>query len=105
MLVVVLAFGTSQSSDFLSGTTLFNLGYNTGYIAIMAMPMTLIIMTGEIDLSVASMLGLSGSMVGFLWHHGWGLWHRPSSSRCSSVSPAARSTACSSCGSGCRPSR
>ena len=74
VLVLVLVFGSSRSSDFLSGVTLFNLGYNTGYIAIMAMPMTLIIMTGEIDLSVASMLGLSGSMVGFLWHHGWGIW-------------------------------
>lgn len=73
VLVVVLAFGASQSNTFLSGTTLFNLGYNTGYIAIMAMPMMLIIMTGEIDLSVASMLGLSGSVVGYLWHHGWGL--------------------------------
>jgi rhamnose transport system permease protein len=31
-------------------------------------------MTGEIDLSVASMLGLSGATVGFLWHHGWPIW-------------------------------
>jgi rhamnose transport system permease protein len=52
----------------------FYLGINTGYIAIMALPMTLIVMTGEIDLSVASMLGLSGATVGYLWHHGWGIW-------------------------------
>jgi rhamnose transport system permease protein len=36
--------------------------------------MTFIVMTGEIDLSVASMLGLSGATVGYLWHHGWGIW-------------------------------
>ena len=36
--------------------------------------MTFVVMTGEIDLSVASMLGLSGSVVGYLWHHGWGIW-------------------------------
>ena len=40
----------------------------------MALPMTFVVMTGEIDLSVASMLGLSGATVGYLWHHGWGIW-------------------------------
>jgi len=74
VLAAVLIYGSGESSTFLTGTTLFNLGYNVGYIAIMAMPMTFIVMTGEIDLSVASMLGLSGSMVGYLWHHGWGIW-------------------------------
>ena len=37
-------------------------------------PLTLIIITGEIDLSVASMLGLSSSLLGFLFMHGWGIW-------------------------------
>ena len=36
---------------------MFYLGINIGYIAIMALPMTFVVMTGEIDLSVASMLG------------------------------------------------
>ena len=34
----------------------------------MALPLTLIVITGEIDLSVASMLGLSGAVIGDLWH-------------------------------------
>src|SRR3954468_23698502 len=74
VLIGVLVFGASKSSTFTESSTLFYLGINTGYIAIMALPMTFVVMTGEIDLSVASMLGLAGSTVGYLWHHGWNIW-------------------------------
>lgn len=74
VLVGVVIYGSMESSVFLSQSTIFYAGINTGYIALMALPMTFIIMTGEIDLSVASMLGLASSLVGFLWHHGWGIW-------------------------------
>jgi rhamnose transport system permease protein len=74
VLVAVLVFGTVASPSFSDPSTVFYVGINTGYIAIMALPMTLIVITGEIDLSVASMLGLSGATVGFLWHHGWPIW-------------------------------
>jgi rhamnose transport system permease protein len=74
VLIAVLIFGSSESSTFTEPSTIFYLGINTGFIAIMALPMTLVVMTGEIDLSVASMLGLSGATVGYLWHHGWGIW-------------------------------
>ncbi|MBE1488442.1 ABC transporter permease [Plantactinospora soyae] len=36
-------------------------------IALIALPMTLIVITGEIDLSVASVLGLSSAVLGQLW--------------------------------------
>lgn len=36
-------------------------------IALIVLPMTLIIVTGEIDLSVASMLGLTSAVMGWLW--------------------------------------
>lgn len=74
VLVGVLIFGSVKSPTFSDPSTLFYLGLDTGYIAIMALPMTLVVMTGEIDLSVASMLGLSGATVGYLWHHGWSIW-------------------------------
>ncbi len=74
VLIAVLIFGASESTSFTDPSTVFYLGINTGYIAIMALPMTFIVITGEIDLSVASMLGLSGATVGYLWHHGWGIW-------------------------------
>jgi rhamnose transport system permease protein len=61
----------SETPNFLTGANLFNFGLNTGSIAIMALPMTLIVMVGEIDLSVASTLGLSASLLGYLFAHGW----------------------------------
>jgi rhamnose transport system permease protein len=39
-------------------------------IALIALPMTLIVITGEIDLSVASMLGLSATAMGQFWYLG-----------------------------------
>ncbi len=39
-------------------------------IALIALPMTLVIISGEIDLSVASVLGLSSAVIGQLWQAG-----------------------------------
>ncbi|WP_218578998.1 ABC transporter permease [Phytohabitans houttuyneae] len=39
-------------------------------IALIALPMTLVVITGEIDLSVASVLGLSSAVMGQLWMSG-----------------------------------
>jgi len=72
LVVVVIAiaiFGNSVSSEFFSANNLFNLGLNSGEIALMALPMTLIIITGEIDLSVESTLGMSSALLGVLWLH------------------------------------
>jgi rhamnose transport system permease protein len=38
-------------------------------IALMALPLSLIVITNEIDLSVASILGLSSSLLGALWQY------------------------------------
>jgi rhamnose transport system permease protein len=39
-------------------------------VALIALPMTLVIITGEIDLSVASVLGLTSAVIGQLWSAG-----------------------------------
>src|SRR4051794_12033296 len=54
-------FGTSRNFTFLVLDLL--------PIALVALPMTFIIITGEIDLSVASTLGLTSALMGFLWNH------------------------------------
>ena len=72
--IVVLAIGVlgvSTSSEFLTGTNIFNLGLQSGEIAIMALPMTLIIISGEIDLSVASIMGMASAVLGYLFAKGW----------------------------------
>ncbi|CUU55130.1 rhamnose transport system permease protein [Parafrankia irregularis] len=67
-LVIVLAsvfvdnFGSSRNFTFLVLDLL--------PIALIALPMTFVIATGEIDLSVASVLGLSSAVMGYLWNQG-----------------------------------
>jgi rhamnose transport system permease protein len=70
LVVVVIAiaiFGNAVSSQFMTANNFFNLGLTTGEIAIMALPMALIIISGEIDLSVESMLGMSSALLGVLY--------------------------------------
>jgi len=69
--VLILIIGSAASPQFLTGNNLFNLGLSNGEIAIMTLPMTLIIISGEIDLSVASILGMSSALLGYLWAKGW----------------------------------
>src|SRR5213078_3393413 len=71
VVVAIFAFGVAVSPDFLTASNLFNLGVTSGEVAIMALPMTLIIISGEIDLSVASILGMSSALLGFLWARHW----------------------------------
>jgi rhamnose transport system permease protein len=67
----VFVLGISTSSEFLTSSNIFFLNLSIGEVAIMALPMTLIIVTGEIDLSVASLLGMSSAVLGELYLHGW----------------------------------
>jgi len=69
-LAAVVVFGVDASSQFLTASNFFYLNLSIGEVAIMALPMTLIIVTGEIDLSVASILGMSSALLGDLYHRG-----------------------------------
>ena len=74
LLVVSIVIGSVASPFFLSGFNFYALTSNIMEIAIMALPMTLIIIAGEIDLSVASVLGLASVLLGFLWEGGHPMW-------------------------------
>jgi rhamnose transport system permease protein len=73
-LVAIVLLGINVSSQFLTQGNLFYLCISIGEIAIMTLPLTLIVITGEIDLSVASILGLASAMLGYLVSHGTPLW-------------------------------
>jgi rhamnose transport system permease protein len=73
-LVGLVVLGTNLSPFFLTAGNFSNLIAALMEVAIMAMPMTLIIVAGEIDLSVESMAGLSSAILGFLWAAGVPLW-------------------------------
>jgi rhamnose transport system permease protein len=73
MLVAVFELGARSSGQFLTSYNLQTICTSIGDIAIMALPMTLIIVVGEIDLSVASILALASEMLGYLTLHHWPL--------------------------------
>jgi rhamnose transport system permease protein len=70
ILLVLVWVGARLSGVFLSPQNFSNLTVAEMEIAIIAVPMTLIIIAGEIDLSVESMAGLSSAVLGFLWAAG-----------------------------------
>jgi rhamnose transport system permease protein len=71
LLAVTIVAGALSSENFLTGGNLNSLLSDITEVALIALPMTFIIVTGEIDLSVASILGLASALLGYLWNHGW----------------------------------
>jgi rhamnose transport system permease protein len=69
-LIALIAIGTSVSPVFLTGRNVANLIAALIEVAIMSLPMALIIIAGEIDLSVESMVGLSAAILGALFAAG-----------------------------------
>jgi len=68
-LVLIVILAAVFVPYFASVTTVSFLLIDAVPILLMAMPMALIIITGEIDLSVASTAGLSAAVMGVLWHN------------------------------------
>jgi rhamnose transport system permease protein len=71
LVLIIGVIGVTVSAQFLTSNNLFNVGLSYGEIAIMTLPMTLIIISGEIDLSVASILGMCSALLGVLWDKHW----------------------------------
>jgi rhamnose transport system permease protein len=70
VLIVFVITASFTVDNFASTRNLSFLVLDLAPIALIALPMTLIIVTGEIDLSVASTLGLSSAVMGALWEAG-----------------------------------
>lgn len=68
---VVLAL---VSDVFATQQNLFNVGRNFAFVAIIAIGMTAVIVTGGIDLSVGAVLVLSGMVVGMTMNAGMSIW-------------------------------
>ncbi len=68
---VVLALA---SDVFATQQNLFNVARNFAFVAIIAVGMTAVIITGGIDLSVGAVLVLSGMVIGMTMHDGMSIW-------------------------------
>lgn len=72
ILVIATAFMATQNPNFFTVSNLLNQGRLMTEIGLLALPMTFIIVTGGIDLSVGSVVGLAAIMLGYAWEV-WGL--------------------------------
>ena len=71
LLVAVLAYGFAAVDNFGSTVNLSFLIGNTMAIALVALPMTMLVVAGEVDLSVGSTAGLASALMGALWNANW----------------------------------
>jgi rhamnose transport system permease protein len=69
LLVVALFILSGQNDRFLTIANLFNQGRLMTEVGLIALAMTFVIITGGIDLSVGSILGLSAIMLGVFWQN------------------------------------
>jgi ribose transport system permease protein len=66
LLAICLVMSWLQPQAFASADNFFNITRNFAFIGIMALGMTAVILTGGIDLSVGSIMGLVGVVVGLI---------------------------------------
>lgn len=67
IMVVAVAFLATRTDRFLTPSNLLNQGRLMAEVGLVALPMTYIIITGGIDLSVGSIFGLAAIVLGFSW--------------------------------------
>lgn len=73
LMLELLIFG-EISPGFLNVSNLLYSMNDFAYIALAAIPMTFVIITGGIDVSIGAIMGLSSITVGVLWMHGINIW-------------------------------
>lgn len=69
ILIVGVLLLATQSDAFLTRANILNQGRFLAEIALIALPMTYIIITGGIDLSVGSIFGLAAIVLGYTWQN------------------------------------
>jgi D-xylose transport system permease protein len=71
-LIVIAVIFQVLNPVFLSSTNLVNLLYDSAAVGTIALGIVLVLLLGEIDLSVGSLSGLSSALLGVLWvNKGW----------------------------------
>jgi ribose transport system permease protein len=73
-LVMMCLVMAHVSNVFFTDDNFFNVSRNFAFIGIIALGMTAVIITGGIDLSVGSVVGISGIVTGMVLHAGYHWW-------------------------------
>jgi rhamnose transport system permease protein len=70
LIVVTAIAGQAISPEFLTSDSFTTGSLDFSEVALMALPLALVIVAAEIDLSIASVLALSSAVMAYLWNHG-----------------------------------
>ncbi len=71
-LIVIWTVFTALNPVFLSSANLVNLLFDSSTVGVIALGVVLMLMVGEIDLSIGSVSGFSSALLGVLWvNQGW----------------------------------
>lgn len=71
LLIVMYLFGAAKYNRFGSLSTILNLFNDNAYLIVVSVGMTFVLLTGGIDISVASMVAFTGVFAAFLLEKGW----------------------------------
>lgn len=74
LIMLVVVVNSQLSPYFLDVKNLFRASSDFIEIGLMVLPMALIIVTGNVDLAVASTLGMTASFMGMLFNRGLNIW-------------------------------
>ena len=74
LIVAAGAWSTTQSPFFLDTENLLDLMKPYIFIGLMALGLTLVVVAGEIDISIASTLAVSAVVFADVWDHGLNIW-------------------------------
>ncbi len=74
LVVIFITFTIATQGLFVSPRNLVNLVNQTGYVAVLAIGMTLILIIRHIDLSVGFVAGFTGAVGALLLMNGWNVW-------------------------------
>ncbi len=74
LIALVVVVNSNLTPYFLNVTNLFRTSSDFMEIGLMVLPMVFIITTGNVDLSVASTLGMTASLMGWMFNQGINIW-------------------------------
>src|SRR5204863_9415543 len=77
LVLAVLLTGTLftlKNATFADVLNLENIGSQISFVGVLAVSMTFVVITGEIDLSVGSMVALAPVVFGLILEKGWPMW-------------------------------
>ena len=74
LIVLVTAASSLLSSDFLTPFNLQTMALSATVLGFLSLGVAPVIMAGDIDISIASILALCGVVMAVLWQHGMNIW-------------------------------